>query len=637
MVDITLLEEKQVIGDQTSKVFKNLGVKSRITDFAILLGGDVSNKFYTLLPQTLHLDERTAPWATRSVYQNQFFYKIRPDGIYDRGFANDRTVGIRPCTSYSSIKDFGHVAYTTADIPIVNYGWYPQTIVSDNSVVDDLEDAYGELIFGTNNEYTVDSIYKDFPSEPFKPRIFDEFEHPYGSGKRYIRIIGDRNSNGMTLSDGTVVEIGKPYWIKVEPIRWYIDKEMDLAISEKIICAGIQMDNKDTYDGDFEKTNMRKFLDNYFSREIIGKNRIKIVEENSETREETVNVAKKVAVRKENPYEFEVEKVSEEDIIRGAIESNIAVFLHGKSSDGKSARVKQIDPNCEIVYLRNATPDSLNGKSVYNEEKGEMIDVPPSWYKKIKEKCEKEPNKLHIVFFDELTNAMPSIQGMAFNIILDKEVNGVWKLPSNCRIVAAGNDMDDSLSANEMAEPLFNRFAHVYIETTVEKWLRWAAKPENHIHPAIYAYISYKNNSGKGSEVLRTKFNGKTPNADPRKWEMASKVLYTTGKPKMLEGLIGSELTKDFCEFCNRKVVTVDRVINNQYTDELIKVMKGPEMFVTALNMSKCEEKDLKVVREFVSKLGDRQLAMFDVLWSKGEEKRLEKIAKLRLENNTRR
>ena len=65
------------------------------------------------------------------------------------------------------------------------------------------------------------------------------------------------------------------------------------------------------------------------------------------------------------------------------------------------------------------------------------------------------------VFFDELTNALPSIQGMAFNIILDKEVNGLWKLPNNCRVVAAGNELKDSLAANLMPEPLFNRFAHV--------------------------------------------------------------------------------------------------------------------------------------------------------------------------------
>ena len=54
--------------------------------------------------------------------------------------------------------------------------------------------------------------------------------------------------------------------------------------------------------------------------------------------------------------------------------------MHGKSSAGKSARVEQLDPDCEIIYLRTATPESLNGKSVYNAQTGEMMDVPTQNY-----------------------------------------------------------------------------------------------------------------------------------------------------------------------------------------------------------------------------------------------------------------
>ena len=91
-------------------------------------------------------------------------------------------------------------------------------------------------------------------------------------------------------------------------------------------------------------------------------------------------------------------------------------------------------------------------------------------------------------------------------------------------------------AANQLAEPLFNRFAHVYIKTTIESWLQWAC--ENNIHPAIYAYIAYKN-----GEVLRSQYNGETPNADPRKWEMASRVLYSAKQPEMLRALIGEDLS----------------------------------------------------------------------------------------------
>ena len=144
---------------------------------------------------------------------------------------------------------------------------------------------------------------------------------------------------------------------------------------------------------------------------------------------EEIETAELQAEKRKNPYNLDFGEVSEEDIIKGAVESGVAVFLHGPSSEGKSARVKQIDPTCEIIYLRNATPESLNGKSVYNQQTGEMIDVQPTWLKKLQEKCKNEPDRYHIVFFDEITNALPSIQGIAFNIVLDREVNGIWKLP----------------------------------------------------------------------------------------------------------------------------------------------------------------------------------------------------------------
>ena len=238
--------------------------------------------------------------------------------------------------------------------------------------------------------------------------------------------------------------------------------------------CGVQFKNHRDYKGDFDRTDIKQFMDNYFSKEIVT-NR---VYSQTTSVEQTQNLEGKEKSRKQNPYGFNFDGVSEEDIIRGAVESNVSVFLHGKSSEGKSSRVKQLDPDCEIIYMRNATPDSLNGKSVYNAATGEMIDVPPTWYQRVLEKCEAEPDKIHIIFFDELTNALPSIQGMAFNIVLDGEVNGKWKLPENARIVATGNDLNDSLAANQMAEPLFNRFAHVYIHTTVDSWLKWASTPK---------------------------------------------------------------------------------------------------------------------------------------------------------------
>lgn len=404
-----------------------------------------------------------------------------------------------------------------------------------------------------------------------------------------------------------------------------IDDRTGILISKKGLVSGIRFLDKNTnYKGDFDRTEMKEYLDRYMLRDLTQTVTFTRVQDMTPEEKAQFEEEQKQAERRRNPYGLKFGPVSEEEIIRGAIESGVAVFLHGPSSEGKSARVKQIDPTCEIIYLRNATPESLNGKSVYNGSTGEMMDIPPTWLKKLQEKCEKEPDRLHVVFFDEITNALPSIQGIAFNIVLDREVNGIWKLPENARIVAAGNDMKDSLAANQLAEPLFNRFAHVYIKTTTEGWLKWAS--EHNIHPAIYSYIAYK----KG-ETLRSKYDGKKPNADPRKWEMASKMLYATGCPEMLRALVGEDITREFVEFCKQQVITLDDVINGNYTDRDMQALNTAERYATTMELARVDDDNLEKVRGFVTGLGAEFGAIFDALWTHGDESKLERLAEAKL------
>lgn len=497
------------------------------------------------------------------------------------------------------------------------------------------------------NAYNIGSLTNLGKGCTFDGRKYDDYDEAFlqedqiyyeYNKERYTRIRANSDFGGdkFTLSNGEQYVDGDYVWVKIEPITWIRHPNDNVFISERAFISGIRFyKERGRYDGNFNNTDIKWFLDNYLYKELEVTNDFKVID--SLSKEE-----KDKTLRRQNPYGFDFSTVSEEDIIKGSLESNIAVFLHGRSSEGKSARVKQFDPDPEIIYLRNATPESLNGKSVFNSETGEMIDVPPTWFKKITKKCEEEPDKLHVVFFDEITNALPSIQGMAFNIVLDGEVNGMWSLPKNARIVAAGNDLNDSLAANTMAEPLFNRFAHVYINTTTSDWLKWAATPKTSyervdykepeemltIHPAIYAYIAYKSYGGK--DVLRTPYNGEKPNADPRKWEMASKVLYMTKKPEMLRALIGNELTIDFNAFVKQSVITIEDVLNGNYDDKDLE-MNVSQKFATAVGLSSVDDKSLPIIRNFVMKLGPEIGATFDSLWSHGDEARLEKIAELKM------
>ena len=608
--DLTLLSEGQIWGNSSEsqlEVIRKYGTKAIITDLCILTGSYIWKE---TIVEDLSSTVRTSWFWTRSDDGSRDVVVVFRRGYRSFCSRYARYGAVRPALQSSVIfsQIFLNRVRGYNGTEEVEYGEYPQN-AADSRMQNILESEYNRGMNKTGRSYTFDSVRYDDYDTGFIPVTYEEYEY---QGKKYIRIKANSDFGGdrFMLSNGVKYRDGDYVWVEVSPVKWLIDNKTGILISKKGLVSGIRFLNKSTnYKGDFSKTEMKEYLDRYMSKELFQTTKTK----------ETVNEEEII-----NPYKLKFEQVSEEEIIKGAIESGIAVFLHGPSSEGKSARVKQIDPDCVIIYLRNATPESLNGKSVYNQTTGEMIDVKPSWLKKLEEKCEKEPDKLHIVFFDEITNALPSIQGISFNIVLDREVNGIWKLPENARIVAAGNDIEDSLAANQLAEPLFNRFAHVYIKTTLESWLKWAS--EKNIHPAICSYIAYKN-----GETLRSKYDGKKPNADPRKWEMASKMLYKTEKPEMLRALVGEEITKEFIQFCSQRMITLEDVINENYKDIDIEELNIAEKHATIMCLLQVEKDNMEKVREFVKKLGSEYVAVFDKMWTHGDENRLEIIAEQKL------
>ena len=633
--DFFFLDEDYVFGNDKLDIFKKNPelISAPITDYSLLLGGSCFGRkvYISEEKEEKYLGE----WWTSTFTRNSIAIRtVSSYGILNASEYQQRNISARPVISYSKIKNFVTSQKKRCDgILEIEFGEYPQYIVNDKNLERELErlwnngDTLPELKF-TDKAYSFDGT--DLTETEFGFNLEQYLEVLY-KGNKYVRFTVGDNGNVSILSNEKTYYKNDVCWLKVEPIKWLVDRSSDLAISKNLLFSSVQYCN-DISDIGFLSSDIKNYMDTYFCKEILPSN----------VKTHNVTVSEKDIP---NPYGFDFSNVSEEEIIKGCVEANIAVMLHGRSGDGKSARVKELDPDAEILYLINASPDSLGGKSiVYN---GEMIDIPPTWYIRLKEKCESEADKIHIVFFDEITNAPPSIQGMAFNIILDKEVNGKWKLPDNARIVAAGNELEESRSAYGMSEPLFNRFAHVYIETKVEDWLSWASTPsetyerlpykqENipmKIHPSIYAFIAYK--SFKGEEVLRSKFDGIKPNADPRKWELASKVLYETRKPEMLRSLVGEEITREFTMFCRQRVITIEDVLNDNYTEEDLRMDTG-EKYNTAVGLSSVSIEHFEKVRDFVKRLGSEICATFETLWARGIEERLEKIQEIKLSERTR-
>ena len=329
--------------------------------------------------------------------------------------------------------------------------------------------------------------------------------------------------------------------------------------------------------------------------------------------------------------EFIFEPLSNDELLCVYVQNNKSVFLHGPSGVGKSARVKQLDPTATRITLRpQMNPEEVDG--TLNRETGEYI--PPLWYTQLCEKCEKEPERKHILFIDELTNVKPTVQSLVYSIVLDRAgKDGLWPLPENAVVVAAGNESEGNLAAYPLTNALFRRFNHIYYEIDKDSWVNWAMNNfgkfnNTAIHPAILAYIMCRDES-----ILNQELNEENPHivADPRKWEMASEILYQTKNPYALLPAIGEALTADFVSFVKSMKITVQQIINEEYNKDDFLTLDISQKYGVIAGLTFAREEELPKVREFIKdSLGKELLATYDTLWIRNDPERAMIIGELR-------
>ena len=629
MNNFTFLTQEQCFKNDKLDIFEKRGTKAAITDFSVLLGGWV----WEHAENDSSLEGRTGCYWTKSDDGDTNARVVEDDGSSCRRNVQKRYIGARPALPFSSIGSIptnGESVKRARDgILEVEYGYYPQKAVSKD-MQERLERAYrSESISKTRNIYTTDSVDHNKDDTSFQPQTHQEYEY---NGKRYVRVKANSYYDGydFTLSNDEQYRDGDNVWVEVQPVKWLVDEKSRMMITEKIIFAGVQFNKERNYHTrDFDRTDIKTFMDRYLSKDLVQ----------SRSMLKQTRTSSNGAKKNENPYNLDFSETSEADVIRTAIQSNVSIFLHGKPGCGKSDRVKQLDPDFIELNLSHLDPELLDGLA--GEKDGKSVHIKPPWLEELEAKCQEETDKIHILFLEELTNASPMMQSKAYGIALDKKVAGRWKLPENARVVAAGNELEDSLVANEMAEPLYDRFAHVNIETNKENWLEWAVTPESFyerldynketqpkqkIHPAIYAFISYK-----GDEVLRTPYNREhpEPHADPRRWKMALDMLYASNNPSTLKAIVGEDLTRDFIYFCQLPTITIEDVLKGNYTGEELEEMDLGRKLATVSGLVAVDSENMPKVREFTKKLGAEVCKKFEVQWTYGDEERLEQLQEI--------
>ncbi len=510
----------------------------------------------------------------------------------------------------------------------IQFGYYPQDLISPEEARNLLSnvnyvDENGPQYYSEKEKKTkkMKSCRFEGDSSKYSFFEFDDLDRYYDRGSyTFVKNKGTSKQTEMSFDRNSTV------LLRYKPIKWILDEKEKLMVAESPVLCGIPItsfkrDNPES----IEDTNLGSYL--YGFLDELGKSaETEFLEDRYQE-----NKRENFVPEKKSLYQFSdvpEKKLSPDEELENCIKANIPVMLHGLSGVGKTGRIKSIDPNAQIVSLFTRSKEEILGIVAYDKDSGQVVFKKPNWLEELEEKCRKDSDNIHILFFDEITlGEQDDIQKAAYEIILERTIrDGMWKLPPNVRIVAAGNSENESTVAQDLPAPLFSRLAHVYIDTTPEQWMQWASM--SGIHPAIIGYIAYK--SSIGEKVLRTKYTGESPHADPRRWEFASEMLKATNLPEALGPIIGDDLTRDFAEFVRTPTYSVEDVIQHPYEMKReLKKLSLDERYPTVLSLVQVDEEHVKEVREAIKCLGPEFVALFENIWIQDKKERMDKIMQI--------
>jgi hypothetical protein len=268
-IDITLLKEEQIWGDKALQVMKSYGTKVGMSDLGVLLGGAVSKS-----DATTSDGQRTAYVWSASSDGSGDVRAVTSNGDRNYDYPYQRLCGARPALPSSVTSSIrlseAKPSRKISGVDVVEYGEYPQTIAEEN-ITRELEQAFSKnQLQKTGKTYNFDSEKRDAYDKPFNAKEHAEYLH---KGKRYVRVEAKPYGEGYsTLSNGKTPQTGEVYWIQVQPIEWLRDPS-GICVARQALFAGVQFDRKKSYDGNFEKTDMKQYLQSHFAKEMeAGRN-----------------------------------------------------------------------------------------------------------------------------------------------------------------------------------------------------------------------------------------------------------------------------------------------------------------------------------------------------------------------------
>lgn len=298
MVDFTFLSEDEIVGRNKLDIFKKRDVKAAITDFSVLSGGYVSN---WTIDGSNDLVKRTGYYWTRTDDGYDDVCVVSRFGCCRNYDVYSRDVGARPAFLFSQISDIptNGVGRRASDgVLEIEYGYYPKQAVGE------IYQIYLESVFQAGqlqrlkDTIATDSCKPNDYGEKFSCNLLDVYDY---LGKKYVRVKANF-CKPTVLSNGITYKTGDYVWVEVKPVTWWVDEKAKKVICENIVFAGVQFNNVSNYKGDLLNTDIKKFMDEYFAKDLVQSfSMTQDATLNKSIEEETISSKRvKVYVRKRN-------------------------------------------------------------------------------------------------------------------------------------------------------------------------------------------------------------------------------------------------------------------------------------------------------------------------------------------------
>ena len=207
------------------------------------------------------------------------------------------------------------------------------------------------------------------------------------------------------------------------------------------------------------------------------------------------------------------------------------IMVVGPPGVGKSSMVQQVAAFFEfdVVDLRlgQIPPADIRGLPMIVD--GRSCYARPEWL----------PSEgSGILFLDELTNAPPTVQGLAQQLLLDRKV-GEHELGEGWFIVAAGNLREHGASTHGMPTPVANRMYHFSLESDFDSWKEYALR--HSVNEDVLGFLSFR------PELLFRLDRKALAFPTPRSWEGASRL---HGIGLSVAPAVGAGCAEEFQVYC---------------------------------------------------------------------------------------